>query len=202
MNKKTKLKSRPYKGKSLLSFPNEYIVLDLETTGFQPRYEKIIEIAAIKVRNGKIIEIYNQLVNQKQRLNYYIIELTGISDQMLKGQPLFKEIAEDLYNFLGEHLIIGHNVNFDINFLYDNFKRVKIKFKNDFIDLMRISRKLSPEFENHKLITIIDNFNIQHDTLHRALSDVYATHQCYLTYCDMASYDDGVFKRSKKVSKK
>lgn len=171
---------REHKGKSLLQFPNDFTIIDLETTGLTPRWDSIIEVSALKVRDGKVIEEFDTLINPEYEISNFITELTGITNEMLIGAPTIEPTLPLIKEFIGDDIILGHNVNFDINFLYD-----KLDFylddclKNDFVDTLRLSRKVLPELEHHRLCDISSALNVSVETAHRALSDCYTTFSCY-----------------------
>lgn len=179
------------KGKSLLEFPNEYVVVDVETTGLSPWHDYIIELSAIKIKDKTIIDTYSTLVKPDEALyedeysneyfvDDFITELTGITDEMLENAPYISDVLEQFLSFVGDSIIVGHNVNFDINFIYDDVDRILDKdFSNDFCDLLRISRKIFPDFENHKLSTLAENFKIKIDRSHRAEDDCITTFKCF-----------------------
>ena len=174
-------KKRPNKGQSLLDFPEEYCVIDIETTGLSPDYDEIIELGAIKVKNENIVEKYDQLIKPKYELDEFITELTGITDEMLNDSPSIDEVLPDYLKFIGDSIVIGHNVNFDVNFLYDTALTNGLKFENDFVDTMRLSRRLSPEMKHHRLKDCLKEYSIDRDGReHRALSDCEVTHRLYL----------------------
>lgn len=172
--------SREYKGKSQLELIDDYVVIDLETTGLDPTWDEIIEIGAVKISDGKIVNQYNTLVKPINEIDDFISELTGITNDMLLDAPAITEVLPGFIDFIENSIVIGHNVNFDINFIYDNcISANNSPFKNDFIDTMRLSRWIFKDFKNHKLTTLIDNFKIQRNIMHRALSDSIATYECY-----------------------
>lgn len=171
---------REKKGLSLIDLLDDYIALDLETTGLDPSYNNIIEIAAVKVSNGKIIDRFETLVKPPYEIDEFITELTGITNDMLIDAPHLSDIMPSFLEFVGSSVIVGHNVNFDINFIYDSLERFDgSKFSNNFIDTMRLSRRLFKDFENHKLTTLVKNFGISNQPTHRALTDCIATYECY-----------------------
>lgn len=173
---------RKYKGKSLINFPDSYCVVDLETTGLDSNYDEIIEISAIKVINNNIVDKFSSLARLEHTdyLNDYIVKLTGITNDMLKKSSSLENVLTDFLNFIENDIVVGHNVNFDIRFLYDNcFYYFKKPFTNDYIDTMRISRKLLPDLNNHKLKTISKYFNIDYSNAHRGLADCNITYNCF-----------------------
>lgn len=176
------------KGKSLLVQPSSYIVLDLETTGLSTQYDDIIEVAAIKYINGNETEQFHSLVRPEKftELDDFITELTGITDDMLRDAPTFRQILPDFQNFVKDYVIIGHNVNFDINFLYDNILHIMgTHFQNNFIDTMRLSRIVLPDLCHHRLKDICDYFEIAGNH-HRALDDCYLTQDILLKLYQLA----------------
>ena len=96
---------------------HKFISIDIETTGLNFHCDKIIEIAAHKFVDGRIQDSYKTLINPNQNLNSFIIELTGINNEMLINQPTFQEIEEDFLNFIDDCPLVGHNIIFDLNFL-------------------------------------------------------------------------------------
>lgn len=172
-----------HKGISLLSLPDNYIVLDLETTGYNPHFDEIIEVACIRYSGSEKIDSFHSYVQPTpygddsiHYVNDFITKLTGITDDMLVTAPKFKDIANELYDYLGDSVIVGHNVNFDINFLYDNFfKCLGCEFKNDYLDTMRLSRIALPDLPHHRLKDLKEYFSID-GVQHRALNDCQITH--------------------------
>lgn len=183
---------RDNKGKSQCEFIEDYVVLDLETTGFDPAFDEIIEIAAIKYSNSEKISEFRTLVKPKNKIDDYIIKFTGITNELVKDAPKIEEVLPKLNNFIGDSVIVAHNANFDINFLYDyNMLCFNHPFTNNFIDTMRISRRL---FRNirHRLMDLATEFEISIDTQHRAMADCEVTHKVYeymRNYCNTNKID-------------
>ncbi len=170
---------RENKGKSQLAFVDEYIVLDLETTGLDPSFDEIIEIAAIRFANGEKVAEFTTLVKPDKKIDEYITQLTGITNLMVKNAPKIDKVLPELMNFLSDSVIIAHNANFDINFLYDNSIFCMNKpFPNDFIDTMRISRRLFKDIR-HRLVDLANEFEISVDVQHRATADCEITQKVY-----------------------
>lgn len=168
------------KGKNIISFPDDYVIIDIETTGLSTDWDSIIEVAALKVHNGEIINEYSSFVEYNDDLPEFITNLTGITNEMLVGAPSPQIVMKELSDFIGSDIIIGYNINFDINFLYDYFEEhLKSKLNNDYVDCMRMARKLYPENKHHRLKDMVDLFNIKVDTEHRALDDCKATKFVY-----------------------
>lgn len=167
---------RRKKGYSLLEIPNDYCVIDLETTGLDPEYNEIIELAAVRVRNNQIVDTYSQLVKPDKEIDEFIQEFTGITNEMVADAENIEVLLPKFLDFIGDDVLIGHNVNFDINFIYDNLIRLKnVPFSSDYIDTMRVSRYVLPEMRHHRLKDLVKEFGIVHEHAHRALSDCQAT---------------------------
>lgn len=172
---------RPLKGNSLLDFPNDYVVLDIETTGLDPDYDDIIEISAIKCVADEPIDAFSTLIKAPFGVSDFITDFTGITNEMLADAPAISDIFPQFLEFLSDNIIIGHNVNFDVNFLYDtSLKICERPLKNDFVDTMRLSRRMFPDEAHNRLSDLIVRFGIDADVSHRADSDARQTHEVYL----------------------
>ena len=174
--------NRLYKGHSLIKNLNDYTVLDIETTSLDSFNGEIIEISAIKVRDKKEVDTFSELIKTKNSIGYFTTKLTGITNEMIQkqGKDLIC-ILNSFKNFLNDDIIVGHNVNFDINFIYDAMKdNIKEYLTNDFVDTLRISRKVLPNLRHHKLDNLIDYFNLVKRDEHRALNDCILTNQVYI----------------------
>lgn len=174
------------KGKSLLSIPSNYCVIDIETTGLSSEYDSIIEVSAVKYINGKEIDNFSSLIKPRNvyvdgtYIDDFIEELTGITNEMLSNAPDIIPVLRKFKTFIGDNVLLGHNVNFDINFLYDNFEAyLSEKLNNDFVDTMRFSRLLHPEESHHRLKDLAERYSIDYSDAHRSLNDCYITHSCY-----------------------
>lgn len=168
------------KGKNLLIFPKNFVVIDIETTGLDSQFDEIIEIGALKIENGHLVDTFNTLIKPVNEMDDYIIELTGITNNMLENAPTIKDVIGDFYKFIGHNIILGHNVNFDINFLYDELIKFNaIELNNDFVDTMRIGRYLLKNLKHHRLIDLANNYNLEVNGNHRSLKDCEITLEVY-----------------------
>ncbi|MBQ8568770.1 MAG: 3'-5' exonuclease [Oscillospiraceae bacterium] len=171
---------RELKGSSLMLFADEYVSLDIETTGLSPETCEIIEIGAVRVSEGKVTEEFQKFIRPDKPVPDFITSLTGITNEMVADADGAEAVLAEFEEFLGDSLIVGQNVNFDIGFLYDNMlKYLGIPMTNDFADCLRISRNLFPELPNHKLATLVKHFGLSQSEAHRALSDSYDAFRCY-----------------------
>ena len=183
-NENNKEKSNQYNknaiGKNLTKFIDDYVLVDIETTGFSPINDEIIEIGAIKVENNKIVKQYDELIKIDKILPQKITELTGITDNMLKNGKLPNIVLEEFIEFVGNNIIVGHNVNFDLGFLCNKCKKyLNYNLNNDYIDTLYLARKLVPNAINHKLGTLAKMFNISYEGTNRGLKDIKKNNSVY-----------------------
>lgn len=166
----------------LLNRP-EYVILDLETTGFSAKtMAKIIEIGAIKVKNGKIVEEFSTFVNPEVNIKQEISDITHITNEMVKNAPTIDRVLPSFRKFIGNALIIAHNAVFDWNrFLLPNFKDMCIFPKNEVIDTMDISKiTFTEKGTKHNLADLCERLNVETDGHHRAINDVKMTYKVLL----------------------
>ncbi|SDM56415.1 DNA polymerase-3 subunit alpha [Psychrobacillus sp. OK028] len=153
-----------------------YIVFDVETTGLSATYDKIIELAAVKMQNGNIIDKFERFVNPHHALSATTIELTGITDDMVRNAPEIEQVIKDFHEFIGDGIIVAHNASFDMGFLYEGYRRTGIDhFNHPVIDTLELARFLHPEMKSHRLGTLAKKFNIELTQAHRAIFDCEAT---------------------------
>ena len=184
---KERCPARPDKGSNLLSFPSDFTVVDIESTGGSAAVAEIIEISALRYRNDKFEAAFSSLVKPFTHIPYFITMLTGITDAMVADAPERKGVLRDFWEFLGDDIIIGHNVNFDVNFLYDELAlHLGHSLKNDFVDVLRLSRIYLPNLINHKQVTVAEHFGIDTAGAHRALKDTEICAENYLRIKDIA----------------
>lgn len=175
-------RTRPGRGNSLLSLLDDYVSLDLETTGFSPEYCEIIEVACIRYRGGVETDCFTTLVKPQDisAVDGHITTLTGITPEMLESAPMIDAVMPQVLAFIGSDTVVAHKASFDINFIYDNVERLGLGcFGNDYIDTMRMARRLYPDFVNHKLRTLVKNFGIAKAVAHRSESDARHAALCY-----------------------
>ena len=169
-----------HKGKSLLARVGDYTVIDLETTGLSPSVCEIIECAAVKVRDGVVVDSYSRLVRPYIAVPPFITALTGISNLMLRDEADIEHVLPEYLGFIGDDIVVGHNVGFDIGFLCAASRRMcGDEFANDYIDNMRLSRRLFPGERHHRLCDLEQRFGLHNERAHRALADTLLTQQCY-----------------------
>lgn len=171
---------RPKKKQSTIAFPDDFCVIDTETTGLSPQYDEIIELAAIKVISNQVVDKFDMLVKPQYEIDEFIESLTGITNEMVNDAPTIETALPLFLDFIGDSYLVGHNANFDINFLYDNKDRILHEpLTNNFVDTMRISKMLMPDLKHHRLIDMIKVYDLHSIHMHRACSDVVTTLEAY-----------------------
>lgn len=164
------------KGDRIDFFPENYIVIDIETTGFDPAVDDIIEIGAIKYNGSVQKDVFSAFVNINKPLDPFIVNLTGITDDMLSTADTLDNVMGRFIDFIGEEIIVGHNVHFDVNFLYDaTVKCLGRPLQNDFVDTLYLSKKYLPGIDSHKLSILCNHYNLDIKEFHRANEDCVAT---------------------------
>lgn len=167
------------------------VVLDLETTGLNPRTDKIIEIGALLVEDGEILGTFSTFVSPGRKLLPQTTEITGITDEMLEHAPVFADIAEKLLAFLGEHVLLGHSIISDYAFLKKALVNEQPKgfaFERNGLDTLKIARRFLPAEQKKALSALTAYFQIPHEP-HRALADAQATFLLYEKLWDL--YEEG-----------
>ena len=149
----------------------ELAIVDIETTGLAARYNRIIEVAVIKVAGGELVETYSTLVDPEVPISPFIEELTGITGQELRYAPTFGAIRRELFRLLDGALFVAHNARFDYGFLREEFRRVDMDFNASCLCTMLLSRRLFPGHRGHSLDAVMGRFGLTCADRHRALGD-------------------------------
>ncbi len=158
-------------GASYPAFDGEMVVFDIETTGLSNRTCKIIEIGAVKIRGGEIVDRMDIFVDPECPIPEEITNLTSITDDMVKGAPLEAEAVKQFLDFADGCMLIAHNANFDVGFIRVAAERHSIPFENAYLDTVGLSKYVNPELKNHKLDTIVKDYAIGDFHHHRAEDD-------------------------------
>ena len=161
------------------------VVLDTETTGFSKYKDRIVEFGALKLKQGHVIDEMNVLINPKIEIPQRVIDVHGITNEMVKDKPSEEFYVPQIINFLKDSVyIVGHNVSFDIGFLEEMFKRQGYLLNCEYIDTLKFARIIYSKVPIHKLGELADYLNIKVEVTHRALDDVKTTTELlrYLTY--------------------
>ena len=154
------------------SIDTEYCVFDLETTGISHLTEKITEIGIMKIKNGEVIDTFETFVNPEKPIPEEVVEVTHITDDMVKDAPTIEEIMPKALEFIGDSVLVAHNADFDIGFMKYNCEKMGIPFNHSHIDTLRLAKTIYPEFGRYRLGYIAEKLNIKVDVAHRALDDV------------------------------
>ena len=175
------------KGQTLL---DDYVVFDLETTGFSPIHDAIIEIGAVKVSKGKISDHYSVFVNPQRPIPLRITELTSIDDSMVADAKSIEEILPEFLSFCEGCSLVAHNAEFDVSFIEENAKRQG--FETDFtvLDTVQMARLLLTDLNKFKLNTVCKRLNIKQEHHHRAVDDARVTAEVFLRFVEMLEEQD------------
>lgn len=162
-----------------------YCVLDLETTGFSFRTEKITEVGIMKFKNGEVIDEFSCFVNPEKPIPQRVIEVTNITDDMVKDAETIEKVMPKIIEFVGDSVLVAHNADFDIGFLKYNAKLLGLSLENTYLDTLRLAKELFPEFKKYKLGLIAEKLGIKVEVAHRALDDVDTTVKVLKVMLDM-----------------
>ncbi len=162
-----------------------YIVFDIETTGLSAINDMITEIGAVKIRDGEIIDTYNQLINPERPIPELITNITGITDNMVKDKPIIKDVILDFVKFIGDDVLVAHNASFDIGFIREKMKLINIELNNPVLDTLELSRAVFPSLKSHKLNLVAKHLNVDLVNHHRAVDDATATAKIFLKILDI-----------------
>ena len=162
-----------------------YVVFDIETTGFSAVTDRIIEIGAVKVEDGKITDKFSTFVNPKRPIPFRITELTGITDEMVIGSPDIETILPQFIEFIGDAVLVAHNASFDVGFIEQNCKRQKIEADFTYVDTVALARVLLPALNRFKLDTVAKALNISLENHHRAVDDAGCTAEIFVKFVQM-----------------
>ena len=167
VNDKTSAVTGDYKG----SFEDEFIVFDIETTGLSVLTSQIIEIGAVKIKSGQVIERFNKFVNPGTPIPELITELTGIDDSMVADAERIGVVLKEFLDFIGNRLLIAHNANFDVSFIRKAARECGYPFGNPYLDTVTLSRFLNPDLKSHKLDVVAKYYDLGDFNHHRACDD-------------------------------
>ena len=170
------------------------VVLDFETTGLSPHYgDRAIEIGAVLLEHGVIVDRFQKLMNPGFRISPFIESYTGITNEMLKGQPCCEVVMAEFSEFIAGHNIVAHNASFDRRFLDFELKRAKRVYEGDCCCSLLVSRRIYQDSPNHKLQTLVSHAGIpETGVFHRALADAEMTALLWLSMIDRIRQQYGV----------
>lgn len=163
-----------------LHLPEQYVVLDIETSGLSPKTNSIIEIAAVKYQSGIQVDTFESLVSTNDILPLDIQTLTGISLEELSEAPALDQVIPSFADFIKDLPLVAHNSSFDLSFLRIAFSKCGFTLNNEEIDTLKLARKAFPCLTRHTLSALKEYLGIHVDTSHRALPDALATGELYI----------------------
>lgn len=184
-----------------MSILNTYVSIDLETTGLNPKRDKIIEIGAVKIEEGAVTDTFSTFVNPARKLEEKITELTGIHDEDLMAAPYIADILPRLLEFIEDGTLLGHSILFDYSFIKKAAVDNRLTFEKNGIDTLKIARKYLENLEHRNLDYLCKYYDIPHHA-HRALEDAKATDLLYRKLTEQFfSEEDSVFAPSPLIYK-
>ena len=163
----------------------DYVVFDLETTGFSPETNRIIEIGAVKVQNGKIVDKFSTFVNPQVPIPFRIELLTSINDSMVIDAPVIADILPEFMKFCEGCVMVAHNADFDMSFIKKNCQRLDIPCKPTIVDTVALARVLLPNLNRFKLDTVAKALGVSLENHHRAVDDAGCTAEIFVKFIEM-----------------
>ena len=163
----------------------DYVVFDLETTGFSPETNRIIEIGAVKVQNGKIVDKFSTFVNPQVPIPFRIEQLTSINDSMVIDAPVIADILPEFMKFCEGCVMVAHNADFDMSFIKKNCQRLNIDCKPTIVDTVALARVLLPNLNRFKLDTVAKALGVSLENHHRAVDDAGCTAEIFVKFIEM-----------------
>ena len=156
-----------------------YCVLDIETTGLSYIQDEIIEIGILKIKNNKIVDVFDKLIKPKNKIPNRIIEITHITNEMVRSGENLNNVLFQILEFIGDLPLIIHNSPFDLSFLQYNLEKIGLIINNEVIDTLKLSREIFKDFEKHNLQYLAERLNIKVENAHRALDDTKTLNEVY-----------------------
>ena len=172
------------------NFNDTFVVFDLETTGFSAEVDRIIEIGAVKIKNGEIVDNFSKFVNPKIPIPFRIEKLTGINDSMVMEAEPIEKILPKFLEFCGDAVMVAHNAGFDTSFIINNAERLGIKYDPTIMDTVLLAQFVIPNLHNYKLDTLCKHLAVSLENHHRAVDDAQATAYIYLKMVKMLEERD------------
>lgn len=163
-------------------------MIDLEMTGLNAKTDGILEVGAVRVRNGKVMDTYEAVLCTGRKLSQKVVELTGITQEMTDGGEDPEEAMAAFFDFVGEDILVGQNVIFDYSFLKQWAVNHRFSFERKAVDTLKLARRFLPEEQKKDLESLCIYFSVKREQAHRALDDALATHQ--VLECLKAAYGE------------
>lgn len=174
---------------------NNFVIVDIETTGLSALGDRIIEIGALKVKDGIVVDQFSELIDPERPVPARITEMTGITNEMVTGKRTIKEVLPDFLEFSEDLVLIGHNLMFDYSFLKQNAVNLSKVFERDGVDTLKIARTFLADLPSRRLDALCEHFGILDENHHRALNDVTVTWELYkILYHQFFNINNGAFQ--------
>lgn len=190
------------KGTLINKYTPNYVIFDLETTGISPNYDEVIEISALKVKGGEVVDEFNTLVNPGRKIPFGATKVNGITNAMVAEAPAFSHVLAEFLDFAEGLVLVGHNIaRFDMKFIWRDAKQYFGEIpQNNYVDTLQVARKHLPKMEHHRLVDLAEHYGISSEGAHRALNDCYMNQKVY--ECMVAEMREAHQKRVEEARKK
>ena len=164
------------------SLDSKFVVFDIETTGFSAVNDRIIEIGAVKVENGEIVDRYSTFVNPERPIPFEIEKLTGINDGMVVDAAVIEDILPEFLEFSKDCIMVAHNAEFDMSFIKENCRRMDMLREFTVVDTLAMARSMLPDLKNYKLDTVVEAVGGTLENHHRAVEDAESTADIFVKF--------------------
>ena len=168
-----------------------FVVFDIETTGLNKYQDKIIEIGAVKLIKGEVVDTFSRFINPEIDIPEFITNLTGINNSMVKDASLYNDVLPEFINFIGDAVLVAHNVGFDIGFIARYSNLIGLDICNSALDTVEFARAVFPKLSKHKLDVLCKHLNINLENHHRAIDDAKATAMVFLKMMEIVK-EEGI----------
>ena len=169
------------KGTLINKYTPDYVIFDLETTGISPNYDEVIEISALKVKGGEVVDEFNTLVNPGRKIPFGATKVNGITNAMVAEAPAFSHVLAEFLDFAEGLVLVGHNIaRFDMKFIWRDAEQYFGEIpQNNYVDTLQVARKHLPKMDHHRLVDLAEHYGISSEGAHRALNDCYMNQKVY-----------------------
>lgn len=190
------------KGTLINKYTPNYVIFDLETTGISPNYDEVIEISALKVKGGEVVDEFNTLVNPGRKIPFGATKVNGITNAMVAEAPAFSHVLAEFLDFAEGLVLVGHNIaRFDMKFIWRDAEQYFGEIpQNNYVDTLQVARKHLPKMEHHRLVDLAEHYGISSEGAHRALNDCYMNQKVY--ECMVTEMREAHQKRVEETRKK
>lgn len=168
-----------------LPLSQEFVVFDIETTGFSNVNDKITEIGAVKIKDFEVVERFSRLVNPEKDISYRIQELTGITNEMVQNEPTIETVLPEFMEFVKDSVLVAHNADFDTGFIKQKCSEQNIVYDRKKVDTLMLARILLPQLKRHRLDRVAKEVGVQLKNHHRAVDDAEATAHIFIKFLEM-----------------